>query len=41
VTFLERASWTSQKGERTQSSVAVYEVREEKIVRVWYYPALP
>lgn len=39
VSFRERANWTSAKGERSQTSLAVYEVRGEKIVRAWYYPA--
>ncbi|CAN5221748.1 hypothetical protein BH20VER2_BH20VER2_09890 [soil metagenome] len=41
VSFRERANWTSAKGERAPSSLAVYEVRDGKIARAWYYPAAP
>jgi hypothetical protein len=40
VSFRERVRWTSSSGEpRTQTSLAVYEVREGLIRRVWYFPA--
>ena len=40
VTVRERASWTSESGEeRSQASVAVYEIRDGLVARVWYYPA--
>ncbi|MDQ3119207.1 MAG: nuclear transport factor 2 family protein [Verrucomicrobiota bacterium] len=39
VSFRERAFWTSAKGERSQSSLAVYEVHDGLITRAWYYPA--
>lgn len=35
----ERASWTGPDGEkRQQSSLAIYEVRDELVKRAWYYP---
>jgi hypothetical protein len=40
VTAVETASWTGGGTKRQQSSVVVYEVRNEKVVRVWYYPAV-
>jgi hypothetical protein len=39
VAFRERASSRHGAVERSQSSLAVYEVVEGKIVRAWYYPA--
>ena len=40
VTVRERASWKTGSGEeRSQASVAVYEIRDGLIARVWYYPA--
>jgi hypothetical protein len=39
VSFRERASWTSLLGQRSQSSLAVYEVKGGLITRAWYYPA--
>ena len=39
VSFRERATWTSLLGQRSQSSLAVYEVKEGLITRAWYYPA--
>lgn len=35
----ERAEWMSKDGPRAQRSVAVYELRDGLIRRVWYYPA--
>jgi uncharacterized protein (TIGR02246 family) len=40
VTVWERARWQGENGERAQASLAVYEVRESKIRRVWYYPSV-
>lgn len=37
VSFRERVTWS--RG--SQSSQAVYEVRDGRIVRVWYYPSSP
>lgn len=36
---VEVATWTSKNGPRSQSGPVVYEVRDQKIKRVWYYPA--
>ena len=40
VTTLERAYWMPQGGaELSQASLAIYEIRNGLIYRVWYYPA--
>lgn len=39
VAALEKASWTSKSGAKSQSSLAVYEFSDGLIVRVYYYPA--
>jgi hypothetical protein len=39
VTGVETARWTSKGAAREQSSVVVYEIRDAKVRRVWYYPA--
>ena len=39
VSVCERASWQSASGPRTQTAIAVFEVRDDLIRRVWYYPA--
>ena len=39
VSFRERATWNSLLGERSQASLAIYEVKEGLITRAWYYPA--
>mgnify|MGYP001054908877 CR=1 FL=1 len=39
VYTLEQAVWQSNGVEKSQCSVAVYELREQKIVHVWYFPA--
>ena len=39
VTVRERAFWRVGQKEKSQCSLAVYEVRSGKIRRVWYYPA--
>jgi hypothetical protein len=38
VAVVETAFWLTQEGEAAQSSLAVYEVRDGLIHRVWYYP---
>lgn len=38
VSVWERVRWEGKNGEKTQSSLAVYEVKEGLIRRVWYYP---
>lgn len=40
LTVRERASWDNKDGKRVaQQSVAVYEVRDGRILRAWYFPA--
>ena len=41
VTVRERAHWQGRDGPRSQAAVAVYEVREGRVRRVWYFPAVP
>ncbi|HWM90277.1 MAG TPA: nuclear transport factor 2 family protein [Thermoanaerobaculia bacterium] len=41
VSVVERARWKGDKGERSQAALAVYEIREGKVRRVWYYPVIP
>jgi hypothetical protein len=38
VTIWERASWQAKSGEKSQSALAVYELKNNRIFRVWYYP---
>lgn len=41
VTYRERATWTARDGKRrAQQALAVYEVRDKLIVRVWYFPVV-
>ena len=39
VTAHERAYWTADGQERSQVAVAVYEIRDGLVRRVWYFPA--
>jgi hypothetical protein len=39
VTVHERAMWETKAGKKSQKSLAVYEVRDGLIRRVWYFPA--
>lgn len=39
VSVWERAEWQGKDGPQSQSALAVYEVEDRKIRRVWYYPA--
>ncbi len=40
VSFRERVTWTAKDGaKRAQSALGVYEVREGKIKRAWYFPS--
>jgi hypothetical protein len=39
VTAKEKASWMSKNGPREQSGLSVYEFRNGKILRVYYFPA--
>ncbi|MEL7486108.1 MAG: nuclear transport factor 2 family protein [Pseudomonadota bacterium] len=41
VTTLERAYWTVDGDERSQASFAMYEIDDDRIRRVWYFPAQP
>jgi len=38
VAAMERASWQSQSGPRSQAGLCVYEFRDGLISRVYYYP---
>ncbi|MGZ8378657.1 MAG: nuclear transport factor 2 family protein [Gemmatirosa sp.] len=40
VSARERAEWQGRTGPRAQSALSVYEVRDGRIRRVWYYPAV-
>ena len=41
VSFRERTTWTAQDGStRAQTALAVYQVRDGKIKRAWYFPAV-
>jgi hypothetical protein len=40
VTVRERAHWEAADGPRSQAAVAVYEVRDARIRRVWYFPVV-
>ncbi len=39
VHTVEKAIWSSEGKEKSQCSVAIYELKEQKILNVWYYPA--
>lgn len=41
IAVRERAYWMESGRERSQVSLAVYEIRDGLIYRVWYYPAAP
>jgi hypothetical protein len=41
VTVHERVTWRAASGEKTQSALAVYKVRDRWIVSVWYYEVMP
>lgn len=37
----ERPSWDNKEGKHvSQQALGIYEIRDEKIVRVWYYPSV-
>jgi len=38
VTAMERASWSGRSGPKSQRSLSVYEFRDGKIQRVYYFP---
>jgi uncharacterized protein (TIGR02246 family) len=40
VSFRERVTWTAKDGtKRAQSSIGIYEVRDGKVKRAWYFPS--
>lgn len=39
VSLRERVTWASRTGQQSQSALAVYEIKNGKIVRAWYYNA--
>ena len=39
VSFRERATWNTLLGQKSQTSLAIYEVKEGLITRAWYYPS--
>jgi hypothetical protein len=39
VTAMERATWSSKSGAKSQSGLSVYEFNGDKILRVYYFPA--
>ena len=41
VTAMERASWTTKSGPKSQRSLSIYEFSGDKILRVYYFPAEP
>jgi hypothetical protein len=38
VTALERASWTGKTGLKSQKAMSIYEFRNNRIFRVYYFP---
>lgn len=40
VVLRERAAYDGKQGRLAQTAVAVYEVRDGRVLRVWYYPAI-
>ena len=40
VSVRERAHWRTASGARSQAAMSVYEVRERRLRRVWYYPVV-
>jgi hypothetical protein len=40
VAVRERARWTGEAGPRAQAALSVYEVRDGRVRRVWYYPVV-
>lgn len=39
LSAVERATWTGKNGKKAQSSLSVYEFKNGKIARVYYFPA--
>ncbi|MBA3559908.1 MAG: nuclear transport factor 2 family protein [Gemmatimonadaceae bacterium] len=40
VSIRERAHWRTEAGARSQAAMSMYEVREGRLRRVWYYPVV-
>lgn len=40
VSVQERAHWVAASGPRSQAALSVYEVRDGRLRRVWYYPVV-
>jgi len=41
IAMAERVYWTDAGIEKTQSSIAVYQLQDNRIQSVWYYPVQP
>ncbi|MGH1366822.1 MAG: nuclear transport factor 2 family protein [Calditrichia bacterium] len=39
IAVRERAYWQGKSGEKSQASLAVYEIKASEVNRVWYFPA--
>ncbi len=39
IATLERPTWTTPDGPRSQQALGIYEVRDGKILRIWYFPS--
>lgn len=39
VTAIERATWSGKSGLKSQTSLSIYEFRNGKVLRVYYFPA--
>ncbi|QGX38880.1 nuclear transport factor 2 family protein [Permianibacter aggregans] len=39
ISVIEQASWPHQDQIRQQCSLAIYQLREQKILNVWYFPS--
>ncbi len=37
ISFQERVTWKTSSGERSQTSMGIYQYKEGKIYRVWYF----
>lgn len=41
ITALEEASWTTKDGPKSQRSLSIYEFKDDRIARVFYFPVEP
>ncbi|MBE1299957.1 MAG: nuclear transport factor 2 family protein [Alteromonadaceae bacterium] len=41
VSTIEKATWSNNGVAKSQCSIGVYELKNDKILNVWYYPAQP